>query len=502
MMERPAETAEAMWTRMQAERSNLMAQIESYASMTLPKICLPDGVTTENATFTNEYQSIGAQAVNHLANKLMLAMFAPSRPSFRLVPTDALRRQLVDAGIDEDDIAPVLAEAERSSARELDARGQRPKLYSACKHLIVTGNVLMHTPKDGIRILGMRYWCVKRDVNGKLHTLIKREVIKADELEPDLQEFAHAAQADTEVSLYTIVRRNGKKYDEEVWVGESKLPSNYSSTYSEDDNPWHVLTWDLGDDSDYATGLVGEYAADFERITAMSEAVSDASILGLDVRYLVDATASTSVEDLQKGRPGDYIPGRKGDIDPVVGGNPQMLAAADVVLQRYEKRIAQAFILHSAIVRSAERVTAEEIRMVAQELEASLGGVYSSLAGTMQSAVAKWLLKSVSLPFDSKLLNIAIVTGLDALSRNGDLEALQRGLEILAKVQMLPPDLQARIKMDKLASKVGQGVGYDLSSVLMSDEEYQQAQTQAAAARSAEAGVTAQAEQAAQPQGM
>ena len=211
MMERPAETAEAMWTRMSAERANLMMQVESYASMTLPKICLPDGVTTENATFTNEYQSIGAQAVNHLANKLMLAMFAPSRPSFRLVPTDSLRRQLVEAGIDEDDIAPVLAEAERSSARELDARGQRPKLYSACKHLIVTGNVLMHTPKEGIRILGMRYWCVKRDVNGKLHTLIKREVIKADELEPDLQQFAKAAQADTEVSLYTIVRRKGKK---------------------------------------------------------------------------------------------------------------------------------------------------------------------------------------------------------------------------------------------------------------------------------------------------
>lgn len=501
MIERQPETAEAMWARMGAERSNLMLQVESYASMTLPKICLPSGVTTENATFTNEYQSIGAQAVNHLANKLMIAMFAPSRPSFRLVPTDALREQLVAAGVDEEDISPVLAEAERSSSRELDARGQRPKLYSACKHLIVTGNVLMHTPKEGIRILGMRYWCVKRDVNGQLHTLIKRECIKADELDPELQQYADSAQADTEVNLYTIVRRNGKKFEEEQWVGQNKLPPQYSSSYTADDNPWHVLTWDLGDDSDYATGLVGEYAADFERITAMSEAVSDASILGLDVRYLVDATASTSVEDLQRGKPGDYIPGRKGDIEAVTGGNPQMLAAADTVLQRYEKRIAQAFILHSAIVRSAERVTAEEIRMVAQELESSLGGVYSALAGTMQTAVAKWLLKAVKLPFDSKLLNIAIVTGLDALSRNGDLEALQRGLEILARVAALPPDLQARLKMDKLASKVGQGVGYDLSSVLMSDEEFQQAQTQAAAARSAEAGVTAQAEMAAQPQG-
>ena len=136
--------------------------------------------------------------------------------------------------------------------------------------------------------------------------------------------------------------------------------------------------------------------------------------------------------------------------------------------------------------------------MIAQELETSLGGVYSALASLLQAPIARWLLRQIDLPVRPQDFDLAIVTGLDALSRNGDLEALQRGLEIMSKTALLPQDLQMRIKMDKLAQKVGDGVGYDLSSVLKSQEEVQAEQQQQAAMRSAEATTTAAGEAAAQ----
>jgi len=57
------------------------------------------------------------------------------------------------------------------------------------------------------------------------------------------------------------------------------------------------------------------------------------------------------------------------------------------------ERLSFAFLLNSAVQRNAERVTAEEIRFMAQELEAALGGVYSTLSQEFQLPLVEILLK-------------------------------------------------------------------------------------------------------------
>ena len=49
-------------------------------------------------------------------------------------------------------------------------------------------------------------------------------------------------------------------------------------------------------------------------------------------------------------------------------------------IQRFEERMSFAFLLNAAVQRDAERVTAQEIRYMANELETALGGVYSLLS--------------------------------------------------------------------------------------------------------------------------
>jgi hypothetical protein len=95
--------------------------------------------------------------------------------------------------------------------------------------------------------------------------------------------------------------------------------------------------------------------------------------------------------------------------------------------------------MNSAVTRDAERVTTEEIRQQALELETSLGGVYSRLAGTLQLAVARWLLREVKIDVKNTRLKVRIVTGLDALSRNGDLAALRGALGDIAALQNVGP---------------------------------------------------------------
>src|SRR5690606_9716390 len=104
-----------------------------------------------------DFQSVGAQAVNFLANKLILALFAPSRPFFRLEPSSEVKEEIAAAGAPQDEVDKLLASAEREAIKQLDKLAIRPKLYEAFKHLIITGNVgVIMDGEDIFRVVGLK----------------------------------------------------------------------------------------------------------------------------------------------------------------------------------------------------------------------------------------------------------------------------------------------------------------------------------------------------------
>ena len=92
----------------------------------------------------------------------------------------------------------------------------------------------------------------------------------------------------------------------------------------------------------------------------------------------------------------------------------------------------------------------------------------------------------------SQALKYNVDDGIVSVAGRDPVEA--DSLDILGKAQALPEGMLRRLNFDELARRVGQGVGYDFSKVLLSDEQIQQAEQQQAAGRVAEAGATAQAE--------
>jgi hypothetical protein len=107
--------------------------------------------------------------------------------------------------------------------------------------------------------------------------------------------------------------------------------------------------------------------------------------------------------------------------------------------------------------------------------------VYSTLASSLQKPVARWLFASIKLDLNGADLEVTIVTGLDALSRNGDLENFRMAMGDMASVVNVPPELSARMKWEEVASFIGQGRNIDLSRFIMTDAEFgqkQQAQAQ------------------------
>lgn len=477
-------SASSIWTELDGIKRPLMTRVERYASLTIPKVCLPEGWQPEAGEQAHDWQSLGAQAVNHVVNKLMIAMFAPSKPFFRVQEGKKTKQSMAAAGIPETQLGTILSKMEREASRELDARGQRPKLYQAARHLVVTGNVLVVLGKEHMRVLGLRYFCVKRTAEGKVHKLVIRERLRFDELDPDIQTlFSRHYRPDDKVSHYKlIVREANGRYKMTQWLEEHLLPKEYNGSWPEERLPYQVLTWDLADEADYGTGLVEDYSGDFEALSVLSEAVVSGAVAGTEFRWVANPNGVTSADDMRDSQNGDVIAGSAKDIGSISPPVADGVKMADTVEQKYSQRISRGFLLTSAVTRDAERVTAEEIRGTAMELEASFGGVYSSLAPSFQKPIALWLLKVSGQDVANTDLGITIITGLDALSRNGDLENLRTGLAIMSSIEgQASPQLAQRIKWQDLADFVGQGVGIDLKRFVMSDDEFQAIQQQQAA---------------------
>lgn len=496
-------TASQMWTACDGRRQGLLTRTERYAALTIPKVCLPDNLDHTNTDQSHDYQSIGAQAVNHLSNKLMLAMFAPSRPFAKLKPGPKAKQQAAAAKLTETQLDSILAKGERDAIRVLDEQAQRPKLFQVMRHLVVTGNCLLLLDKKGMRVIGLRNYVVKRNIWGEVMHIVVREKLRFDELEQPIVKLLRTRYSDeSEVSFYKWVRKdtNGQ-YTMTQWVDETQLPEAYNGRWPADRLPYQAITWDLADEGDYGTGLVEEYIGDFEALSVLSEAVVDGGVLGTEYRWMVNPTGQTSVEDLNNSENGDALPGLPTDVSPTQGGNPNAITVALNVIEGYERRISRGFLMGSAVIRDAERVTQEEVRLTANELETAYGGVYSTLAASLQKPVAQWLFSAIDLNLRGADLNVTIVTGLDALSRNGDLDNFRLAMGDMAAVVSVPPELAARMKWEEVAAFVGQGRGIELTRFIMTDAEFADKQASMQADQAAQTVATEAGVAAVQPQG-
>ena len=170
-----ASNAHGQYTQMEDTRSVVIERSERYSAWTLPSIFPLVGVNG-STELQNDAQSFGAQAVNHLSNKLMIGLFGPSRPFFRLEMGEKMKAVLVESGIPEDQGQNILQNAEQESVKELDRMGAREPFTMTLQNLIITGNALLYFPKDkDMEVYTMRNYVIKRDLAGFPFLMITKD---------------------------------------------------------------------------------------------------------------------------------------------------------------------------------------------------------------------------------------------------------------------------------------------------------------------------------------
>jgi hypothetical protein len=205
------------------------------------------------------------------------------------------------------------------------------------------------------------------------------------------------------------------------------------------------------------------------------------SMVASKVIGLVNPNGVTQVRRLVKAQTGDFVAGRKQDIEFLQLEKTADFTVAKSVADAIEQRLSYVFMLNSAVQRKGERVTAEEIRYVASELEDTLGGVYSILSQELQLPIVRILLNQLQatsqIPdMPKEAVEPTVSTGVEALGRGQDLDKLNQFLSAMANVSQLQADPD--LNMSNIKLRLANAIGLDTSGLLLTETEKAQLQSQ------------------------
>lgn len=478
-------TAKQLYAKLESTRKVYTDRAEKCAELTIP-MAFPKESDTSSTKYETPYQSIGARGVNNLTSKLMLALFPPNAPFFRLSLGDEVRAQLGDDPATVQEWERALSKIERQITNYMESHQMRVTTNEAMTQLIITGNVLLFLPpkEGGMKLYRLNSYCLSRDGIGNTTEIVTKESIAYGALPPEAQRCIEGDNIEPHKAydVYTHTYLDGEVYRSYQEVGDNIIPGT-EQTYPKDASPWIPLRLRKMDGESYGRSFVDEYLGDLKALEALSKSVTEVAAIASNIIFLVNPNAQTRISELQKAKPGDFVRGRLEDITALQINKTGDLQVTTAAVQSIEARLSYAFLLNSAVQRNAERVTAEEIRYVARELEDTVGNIYSILARELQLPLVRRFMNQMTgtgaipdLPQGSRGVEPTITTGIEALGRGHDLAKLDT---FIRYAQVFPEAFQTAVKQNEILSQIATALGLDASSVVKSEQEIEQEQQQA-----------------------
>lgn len=475
------ETCKERYARLERERETFLDRARKCAELTIPTLLPPSGHSSSTAYYT-PWQGVGARGVNNLASKLLLSLLPPNSPFFRFAIDDFTLEEMTGQEGMRAKVEKGLAKAERAIVQKMERMGLRPPVFASLKQLLVAGNVNLYLPKNASpRVYRLDSYVVKRDLDGNILEVICKDEISPLALSDDEREYLSEEPVpqntgdttERTVEVYTRMYRDlsSWKMCQEI---NGKVVEGSHGSFPLNKAPMLVLRWTSIDGEDYGRSYVEEYIGDLISLEGLSKAIVETSAVSARTVFLVNPNGLTSVEDLTKAESGDYIAGRPDDVRALQAEKQADMRIAFEASSRLTDRLSQAFLLASSVQRQAERVTAEEIRVMAAELEDALGGVYSLLSQEFQlplvSRVMDLMVKEKELPeLPEKVVNPQIVTGLDALGRGHDLQKYQMFSNALAPFG--PEVLSQYMNVGDYIERIATALGIDSDGLVKGQEQ-------------------------------
>jgi hypothetical protein len=469
--------AQATYEKWQGTRNPYLTRARAASKLTIPTLVTEEG-SSGYTKFTTPYQSVGARGVNNLASALLMSLLPPNAPFFRLLLDSKAKREIQDVPDVKTEVDSSLAEIEREVMKEIETNNFRVGLFEALKHLIVSGNVLLHIPKEGgLRVFHLDRYVVQRDPMGGVERIIIKEEILKSQVPKELQDNENPSEVDT-VSLYTsITTLDNKKTEVYQEINGIPLEDSYG-TYAAGKSPFLALRLNRADGENYGRGYVEEYMGDLESLESLTQAIVEGSAAAAKLLFLVAPNGTTRKSRIANAPNGAIIEGNAGDVTTLQTQKHADFRIAFETINQISERLNYAFMLTESAIRRAERVTAEEVRLVTQAIERQLGGIYSVLSQEFQLPLVNIIMarmeKAKKLPkLPQGLVTPVVVTGIEALGRGQDLNKLDSFIAGIGQV-LGPEALQQHVNISEYLKRRASALGIDTDGLIKSDEELQE----------------------------
>ena len=483
-------TSEGRYETLSPYRNPYLTRAWDCGELTLPSL-LPRGGHNSTTILPTPFQNVGARGVNHLSTKLWISLFPPNVPFFKMLMDEMLINQLEQEKGEEEaknlktEFDKAFSTIERMVMADIEATADRVALFEALQHVIVAGNVLLHFAKEGIRVFHLDQFVVRRDPAG--HVL---EIILKEEVDPVIlpqviaEKFKNSPKygGKKTACLYThIIRRETKWEVIQEAVGE-KIEKTRGS-YELDKCPWLTLRMKRINGEDYGRGYVEDYIGDLMSLENLTAAIVQGSAAAAKVLFLVKPNSMTKPKVLAQTGNGGFAVGNAEDVTVLRLDKAQDFATAKELRDDFITQLSYAFLMNTAIQRQAERVTAEEIRFMAQELEQALGGFYSIMSVELQLPYVK--IKMDALQRQGKLPKLpkgavrpSIVTGIEALGRGLDRTKLVQFVQTIFTA--LTPQIAIKyINPSEVIARLAISDGIDTKNLIFTQAEVAEQDQQA-----------------------
>jgi hypothetical protein len=377
----------------------------------------------------------------------------------------------------------------------VDAYQIRVTVGEALKQAIVSGNALLFLPPDqhGIKLYRLDSYVLQRDALGNVIQILTLEKIAYTALREELKTLAVAGgqqpKPEEPIEVYTHTYLENGEYFSYQEINEKRVAGS-DQRYPKEITPWIPIRMNKVDGESYGRGYIEEYFGDLQSCENLRKAIVDLASISASIRFLVNPAGMTRVKKLVETPNGGFCAGRLQDVEALQLNKNNDLNVAKATADAIASDLSFAFLFNSAVQRNGERVTAEEIRYAAGELEDTLGGIYSILSVELQLPLVKRLLSQLEFTGEIEKLpenatEPQITTGIEALGRGQDLKLIQTFIQLAAETAQLE---SIGLKVGAIHSLIADSLGLNKTELVMSDEERQQMQMQQQMLQALQAG--------------
>lgn len=451
-------TAEACYNDDTSRRQSVIDMGRLMAELTIPSVFPPEGYMVGEDLPGNN-QSIAALAVNTLASTLMFMAFPPGQPIMRLKPVEY--KMQAEINQDPEMYANTLLALSRLELEHREILQTTPlaTAYTGyVKVLLVAGNALWkHLDLQEPTYHLPNCYTVKRNSAGHPLRTIHKECMTFDTLDEDWQDQIKPLLSETElkkdgkplkefeieVDIYSVCKLKTGPNGERSWLYWQEYKGvilEGTSVETDYDNPpmwpgWLIPVYG----QNWGRSYCEEYRGDLYTLEAHASAINDgASLAALSLIFV--KPGATSIRTIREARNLSTVSGDAADVSVF---RSDKTADFNFVMSNYEacaKRVSAAFLMQASVQRSGERVTAEEIRRLGNELDKAMGGTYTYMAQGNQKVI---IVRAVNLveeenpelpPIPRDVVKVEVITGIDAMGQSTEYDNLMEYAEAGLKV--------------------------------------------------------------------